>query len=197
MATVPLKTTTLRCSLICAGHDRTEPKKRGQVEDVRPEDDPGANGGLVVHQCGDGGRDFGCVGSQGSHHPEQGFGEAEALADPLETRDEHPACRQADDRPDDEGQSGNPKFMVDDVPALNDPDKMRKLNQARRHASAPERGPSMCRPDFPALRAPAYPSRTASLSPSEPPASGGDPSAIGQTEEPPLALAERFLSHLG
>ena len=57
-----------------ARYDRTQPQQRGQVEDVRAEDDPGANGRLVVHQCGDRGRDLRRVGSQGGHHPEQSFG---------------------------------------------------------------------------------------------------------------------------
>ena len=91
-----------------AGHDRTEPKEGSQVEDVRPEDDPGTNGRLMVHQCRDGCSDLGCIGSQGSHHPKQSLGEAEALAHPLQPRNEHPTCRQADDGPDNERHRGEP-----------------------------------------------------------------------------------------
>ena len=86
------------------GNNRSQTQQRRQVEHVRAEDDSGADRRLVVRQRRDGGGDLGCIGRNGGHHAEQGFGEPQALADPFEARNEHPTGGQTHDSPDDKGQ---------------------------------------------------------------------------------------------
>ena len=56
------------------GNDRSQAQQRRQVEHVRAEDNSGANRRLVMHQCGDGGGDLGCIGRNSGHHAEECFG---------------------------------------------------------------------------------------------------------------------------
>ncbi len=56
-----------------AGDDGTEAEQRGEIEDVRPENDASANSLLVVRDRGDRGGDLRRVCSHGRHHAEQRF----------------------------------------------------------------------------------------------------------------------------
>ena len=63
---------------------------------------------LMVGDRGDRSGDLGGVGRQGSDHAEAGFGEPEALTDPLEPGDQHPTRAQTDNRPNDEDRDFGP-----------------------------------------------------------------------------------------
>ena len=68
-----------------AGNDRPT-QQCGEIEDVRADDDPGADGPFVW-KGGDRRGDLRGVGREGGHHSEQRLGEPEALAHPLQRRD--------------------------------------------------------------------------------------------------------------
>jgi hypothetical protein len=64
---------------------------------------PGAELLLVAGHRGDGRGDLRRVRRERGDEAEQGLGQAQALPDPLQPRDQQPARRQADKRPGQEG----------------------------------------------------------------------------------------------
>jgi hypothetical protein len=66
-----------------ASDDCSEAEQYSEVEEVRAEHYPGANGLLLVCQRRNGGHDLWRIGRECCHHAKGGFGEPEALADSL------------------------------------------------------------------------------------------------------------------
>ena len=78
------------------GDHGAQAEQRGQIEDVRADDDPGADLALVGGERGDGGGDLRCVRRQRGDHAEQGLRQAQPFADPFQPGDQDVAGGEAD-----------------------------------------------------------------------------------------------------
>ena len=92
---------------------RAQAEQSGQIEDIRPEDDPGPQPLLTTGHRRDGGRDLRRVSRHRRDNAQHRLRQAQALADPLKPRDQQPASRQAHQRPGQEssccGHDGHPR----------------------------------------------------------------------------------------
>jgi hypothetical protein len=81
-----------------AGNDGARAQQGSQVEHVRADDDPGTEPRLAAGHRGDRRGDFGRVRRERRDQAEQCLGQAQALADPLQSEDQQLAGGHADHR---------------------------------------------------------------------------------------------------
>ncbi len=82
-----------------AGYHGAQSQEGGQVEDIRSDDDPGAQPLLMTGHRGNGSCNLGRICRQRRHDSEQRLRQAQPLSDPLKPGDQNPANRQTDQRP--------------------------------------------------------------------------------------------------